>query len=278
MVVLRVSDTPGFLWEAEQAVTQLPPERVLFYFSQHLGSEGVGRLYRTLAATINAHLPAPLPAEIGDQRFIQFDKDWRPMLFGRLSKAKEVRTWPRSAPVSAVLTRRNWRERLSLALRPFFATRRMFDARRSMFSDTAVLSASLLASPASAGVMMARNLWLVEKRALSFLILVFSLLLTAGLFRFMAWGSAALVQMVAERTQSITQYWTSSVWLLLVAYVLVNVMFCKAWFYFGPRLVRQHLRFGGPRVRWWWSAAILLVSCVAWWYLVSTITSMEMIP
>jgi hypothetical protein len=79
LVVLRVSSTTGVRWELQQAVSRLPPERLLLFVPKGR------RRYPAVKAVCDDFLARPLPAlpwrptGIGTlQGIIRFDDDWTP--------------------------------------------------------------------------------------------------------------------------------------------------------------------------------------------------------
>lgn len=90
LVVLRVGDGPGFWWEVERAVEQVPPDRLLFFFGPSGPSLEAWTSFRDRAQDL---IPVDLPRVVLAPPFLTFHPDWTP----RFLHADEGDVEPRRA-------------------------------------------------------------------------------------------------------------------------------------------------------------------------------------
>jgi len=123
IVLMRAGATEGFWWEVEQAVRDVPPERLLWLVPFSNAN------YRTFAARANTVLPKPLPLEPGKlnrgvgslKAWIWFSPDWTPHV--ELPRPMDFHV--PGYPVAVLLQR---------ALAPFFV--RMGNVSASLYGST----------------------------------------------------------------------------------------------------------------------------------------------
>ena len=273
IVLLRVSDTESFLWEAETALKELPAERILFYFSQHLSIDAKYRLYRILKDHIDQFLPESLPYEMESERFIRFDAEHRPILFGPMQKATYTNVWTRS--LSAMFTRWNWRARLVGAMKDYFIARGMATRTGAMFSNRSVIASALLSGPALAGAMTSRNLWVAGLRGAAGLLLLSGIVLAGLLLYGLHLGEVRLLSAAMEANSRVTQLIFTAGWVMFVGSTFVSIAGSAAWVAHAPLPVRRHLTLGGKLIRGIWVVPLVIIGTVLWWFAIMMVLSPE---
>jgi hypothetical protein len=90
LVVLNIGATPGFKWEVRRALELADPERLLIYFSVHADEYHLQSMYFDFVEAARELIPHPFPPvkEIGTRRFICFDAERRPELFGPIERPR----------------------------------------------------------------------------------------------------------------------------------------------------------------------------------------------
>ncbi len=78
LVVLRVGQTRGFLWELRHVVERCDPRKVVVF----LPATDRGALYGYLREQAAAILPSPLPPDPGNALFLAFGPGWEPRFIG----------------------------------------------------------------------------------------------------------------------------------------------------------------------------------------------------
>jgi hypothetical protein len=78
LVVLRVGQTRGFLWELRHVVEQCDPRKVVVF----LPATDRGALYGYLREQAAEILPSPLPPDPGNAPFLAFGPGWEPRFIG----------------------------------------------------------------------------------------------------------------------------------------------------------------------------------------------------
>jgi TM2 domain-containing membrane protein YozV len=116
LVVVRVGASPGVLWEIEQALANLPRQRLVLAVlgGQTIAPELVARLQPVLGASFADVLPQPVPG-----------RDWRSLLWRQPSRrigglvCFSAEGQAVAVPVQLGL-KGQWRSMIGLSLRPFF--------------------------------------------------------------------------------------------------------------------------------------------------------------
>ena len=90
VIILGVS-SPGVLWEVDQAIRKVTPERLLFYFPFFDAERDAryGRFRENVAEFSDLHLPAA----IGDTIFLAFSRTWKPIYYGPHQERSPSEVW-----------------------------------------------------------------------------------------------------------------------------------------------------------------------------------------
>jgi hypothetical protein len=81
LVIWVTGATPGLRWELTHLLESIEPEKFVMWADPHLYStspEVVEKLWSSFAAAFGNLFPTPLPATLGDTRFIYFKERWQP--------------------------------------------------------------------------------------------------------------------------------------------------------------------------------------------------------
>jgi hypothetical protein len=263
LVLLRVSDSPGFVWEESRALRNVPRDRLLFYFSQHLDDAALQATYASFAERARDAVAVNLPPAVDHERFLGFDASGKPVLFGRMDRAAPVTSWP-IVPTAVLVgfAELRWRRKLRAALRPFFEQRGVLQSGRKLFGDVAIGLGVCTGGPPAAAAMMAYDAWAVGRRAAAWTVLLLALPV-----------ALAELLLLGRTAQWLTAFFEGarSSQLLLPPYLFVLSFLAAAailvglWRAFSGQTIRRHLALGGRRVRWWWSVPLLAVGAWLWW-------------
>jgi hypothetical protein len=243
LVVLNVGTTPSFRWEVRRVLELVRPERVLVYFSIHADEYNLRSMYSRFVEMAGPMLRFPLPAEdeIGERRFLRFDADGRPELFGSVPKPRTAwRKWIgiSSFGIGLIILRpfvvERWRQRLSNALAPLRSRFEDRDSSTMVWGRLTLAAGIYLGGLAAFLPMLAWNYWHAGSRRAAGAA-------TAGL------GLLALAP--------VNDYFT------LVSFA-VAVLAYLAWPMIMPVAARRHIALGGP-VFGVSTAAVLIILAVA---------------
>jgi hypothetical protein len=240
LVVLNVGSTPSFVWEVKRALELADPERVLISFSMHADQDQLGSMYRGFVEAAQELVPHPFPpeSEIGTQRFIRFDADRRPELFGSIERPRT--TWRKIIGVLSLgmglvvlrpIVAERWRHRLSTALAPLRARYDPEMSTRRVWGRLTVAVGIYAGGLAAFLPMMAWNAWRLPDRRVRYAPLAFTPLL-----------------LIAPVNEVIGFF---SIIFAVVTYL--------AWPLLAPAAVRRHIVLGGP-VFGFGAAAILVIA------------------
>ena len=243
LVVLRVGNSEGFIWEVKKVLELRAPEQVLFYFSQSLTVVELDKLYQQFVAATHGLFPKPLPVSLGNYRFLSFNTDWTPIAFGEIESIKPMRFIPIPLSIRTWLFENKLYFLIGQALRGFFEKRGLRSSHHRLFGDFSIGLGAFLGTPVMAGLMIMRNLWCTGKRKLAVITLfaiiipsaiavIFILALTSGKM-----GTALSGIFIMEQYRLLS----------LVVETLFAFTIYFTWRRWSGDVIRQHLSTGGPR-------------------------------
>lgn len=238
VVVLSAGSSRGLRWETQRVLQLADPRHVIVTFSLFDDEEERSATYREFAEAVGSRLGAPLPPPEAHPgaRFIRFDAQWRPTVFGTIEKPSTRWRAPVGclslgmalAPMRPFIGARH-RRRLSRELGPFFNQIGGQLSARRVFGRLSSAVAVFFGGPLALCAILALNL-----RAVGF----HRGALVAGLLMLMA----ALPP--AQELGSVG--------------MLLAIATYFAWPLLTPREVRQQEAFGG-RLHSGWTVAALAI-------------------
>ena len=225
--VLNMGRTPSFTWEVKRVLELTKPERVLIYFSMHADEYHLRSMYHDFVEAVQPVLKHPLPPieALSEQRFIRFDTDGRPELFGSIAKPGTAwRKWigiP-SFGFGLIVMRpfvvERWRHRMSQALAPLRLLVEEQTSNTKLWGRLAAAIAVYIAGLAALLPMLAWNYWHTGYKRAAVITLV------------------GLVSLASE---------TLNIYLGLVSFVLALIVYL-AWPVLMPGVARRSIAFGAP--------------------------------
>jgi len=227
LVVLNVGRTPSFTWEVRRALELADPERLLVYFSMLADEHELRFMYRQFTEIAQPLLRFPLPPdrEIGERRFIRFDADGRPELFGSISKPGTA--WRKWIGISSFglglimlrpIVAERWRQRVSNALAPLRTRFRDPISHTRLWGRLTLAAGLYLGGLAAFLPMLAWNYW------------------HAGSKRAAAAATAGLSTLALP---PVNDYFG-------VISIVLAVLVYLAWPLLMPVAARRHVALGGP--------------------------------
>ena len=251
LAILRVGSSEGFLWEVRNVVANVPAEKVLLYFSHRLSDPDLQREYGAFVARTREIFPRPLPPTIGRERFVAFERDWTPRLIGAVepTTASLLRFVP--PPFGTYLLEAQVRTRLSRALADWFRTRGLATTDAPLFSESAIVLASVAGGPIGAGTTLAWNAWRTAGIARALAILGLGI----GTATLVAMNRAAIAAFLVAGGATMPQLATTEFFATLTLIGAASVM---------PAAARRLLRIGGRALNLASSGAAIAV-CGALW-------------
>jgi hypothetical protein len=90
LVIVRPGSSPSIRWEVSQALTTVPPERILFYLRFRGWGKRKERDYEAFRSCVRAHLGATLPERLGNARYLVFDTWGRPRFIREANRPSEL--------------------------------------------------------------------------------------------------------------------------------------------------------------------------------------------
>ena len=254
LVILQVDNrlTERFLSQISQIIQTLRPDQVLVYFSQDIETTKLNDVYHKLVNQTRDVFSSVLPASIDSSRFLAFDDDWQPFLcrsvtMSRFSLGKLVPL------LGHRLEARRKSRAFARSLRPFFERRNLVRSQKKLYGDLAIgVSAFFLFDwGLPAGVMMLRNLWIMNRRGVALIALL----------------APAIGLTVSYVFGSVLMAFSTAVGRVLEAeafFIMVVLGFPIPTYWLWRRLsgrdIRQHLAFGGDTQPLWKVILVLLLT------------------
>lgn len=260
LVLFQINERPSgrHLAMIAEVLQTLKPEQVLIYFSLSMDQKVLEVAYKSLADAIQGLIQSPLPDSINSNRFIGFDPDWEPFVFGevRVPKISFGKFLPLvGRRIDVIRARRS----VSRVLKDYFARRGTAGLESRLYGDMSVSSAAfpffgLLPS----GYMVFVNMWRTGRKA-SALLGFFGPIVLFGVFMFFVYVLA--IRPAAETPDSpvfSTLFESATIGLVF------GFPFIIHWFWrrFSGREIRQHIAFGGSLQPWWKAVTVPLIGFI----------------
>jgi uncharacterized membrane protein len=246
VVVLRVGETEGFLWELQNVVQRVAPTNIVLYFSHRWMEDELQEAYATFLAQTGGIFPVPLPAQNDRGRFVVFDAQWTPQLIAIPSTRWNVAR-ALGAPIGTWIEQETVHRRLARALRPWFADRGLVPASHAVFGRVSIAITSWTTGMVAPGVMLAWN-WI---RAGRYVVACAVIALAIG-------AHVALRQVAPTTVTGIEREMIRNAITLLLA---ITVFIVTPWI--SPKLARQQTSLGGRLIGPWAVAACIAIAVIA---------------
>jgi hypothetical protein len=257
LVILRVGNSPGFLWEVRRAVQSVSPTRTMLYFSHRLTDKELRTFYREFVALTADVFPVPLPPDIHRERFLVFDASWTPSLIGSVPRTGWSITRLAAPPFGTHLAELRVRTRLARALRSWFSARGLEPHPVALFGRGSIAIAAWISGPVGAGAFLTWNYARTGRLALAACAIVAAVLLAFG---HQALGAAGWSMVSVDRVQS------TVAGMIMELFGFATFLSMR---WLMPKNMRTHFQIGGSVVPAWITIVLLAGMATAWYAIVA---------
>jgi hypothetical protein len=90
LVIIRPGESEGILWEIEQVLNTVPPERILFYLQFRGWKKRKERTYEAFRSHLQTLRSIELPNRLGKAPYLIFDTSWNPHFVREANRPAEL--------------------------------------------------------------------------------------------------------------------------------------------------------------------------------------------